>query len=622
MACGNRHLCIRSRNVMGDKVSLSRRPQSRTLVVVCLVTLFVSSPCALDCRAGEAGFNMGSSQPGLPSSVPPTVVDLQPYRQASSIEIKADRGAAGRATLINLNPDINAWYMLELRRYGGAPDAMYHLENADPGKQRISLDSSHPDGLVILKGNDKSVCALWGGNSGDSLEAARKSAAPYAPLCGGRLYLRNPTKGRRTMVEAVTDLLRDKVPGGEAVVDIVRDTVFTDSYRETAKVLPGSQDSAVGQARTAAGEGPAPARLDPAQKNRLVDSTQLGIQAQLPGTGKMTLGDWYAASGIPGVFISLVYVGAIAPEILHSYGTLVTAVDNLEAGALVYLVAFDLGQFDLKFALGTEHPRVEWSEHMLDQMRDKSIPGPDGIGTAAPLVNTGLVNPRYASRAVAAFAGGFKRAHGAFMYGALAYRNRGSHYGFIEEGIVFSRLQPMLSTVCVLDDGRVDLMTWTDGENRLLPKIRYARQNGVPIITGLDVAKQIPIPGRLVSRWGEGNWSGSEDRKLRTLRAGAALQRAGGRRFLIYALFTGATPSAMVRVFQAYRCVYAMHLDMNALEHTYLAVYQRQGTGVSVEYLIRGMSVVDDVAKGQSVPRFLGYADNRDFFYLLRKEGK
>jgi hypothetical protein len=165
-------------------------------------------------------------------------------------------------------------------------------------------------------------------------------------------------------------------------------------------------------------------------------------------------------------------------------------------------------------------------------------------------------------------------------------------------------------------------MTWADGDNRLLPKVRYARQNGVPIITGLDVAKQIPIPGPLVSRWGEGNWSGSEDKKLRTLRAGAALQQAGGRRFLIYALFTGATPSAMVRVFQAYRCVYAMHLDMNALEHTYLAVYQRQGTGVTVGYLIRGMSVVDDVAKGQSVPRFLGYADNRDFFYLLRKEGK
>jgi hypothetical protein len=130
------------------------------------------------------------------------------------------------------------------------------------------------------------------------------------------------------------------------------------------------------------------------------------------------------------------------------------------------------------------------------------------------------------------------------------------------------------------------------------------------------------VPGPLVARWGEGNWSGSENKKLRTLRAGAALQQVGGRRFLIYALFTGATPSAMVRVFQAYRCLYAMHLDMNALEHTYLAVYPRRGSSLDVEYLIRGMSEVDEFSKGQYVPRFLGYADNRDFFYLLRKEGK
>ncbi|MBP1601973.1 MAG: hypothetical protein H6Q06_2124, partial [Acidobacteria bacterium] len=256
------------------------------------------------------------------------------------------------------------------------------------------------------------------------------------------------------------------------------------------------------------------------------------------------------------------------------------------------------------------------------RMRDDSMPGPDGIDSAAPLILNGLINPRDAAQTVATFAGGFKRAHGAFKYGVLAYKNHSSHYGFIENGVTFSRLQPDLSTVCVLDDGRVDLLTWTEGDNRLLQKIRYARQNGVPIITGFDASKNMSIPGPLVSRWGEGNWSGSEDRKLRTLRAGAALQQAGGRRFLIYAVFTSATPSAMARVFQAYRCLYAMHLDMNALEHTYMAACRRQGTSLDVEYLIRGMRVVDELTEGQYVPRFIGYADNRDFFYVLRKEGK
>jgi hypothetical protein len=28
---------------------------------------------------------------------------------------------------------------------------------------------------------------------------------------------------------------------------------------------------------------------------------------------------------------------------------------------------------------------------------------------------------------------------------------------------------------------------------------------------------------------------------------------------------------------------------------------------------------VDKTVKGQYIPRFLGFADNRDFFYLLRK---
>jgi hypothetical protein len=76
----------------------------------------------------------------------------------------------------------------------------------------------------------------------------------------------------------------------------------------------------------------------------------------------------------------------------------------------------------------------------------------------------------------------------------------------------------------------------------------------------------------------------------------------------------------MARVFQAYDCRYAMHLDMNALEHTYLAVYRREGKNLLVQHLIQGMSVLDKADKGQYVPRFLGYPDNRDFFYVMRRK--
>jgi hypothetical protein len=76
----------------------------------------------------------------------------------------------------------------------------------------------------------------------------------------------------------------------------------------------------------------------------------------------------------------------------------------------------------------------------------------------------------------------------------------------------------------------------------------------------------------------------------------------------------------MARIFQAYQCKYAFLLDMNALEHTYLAVYRRSGEQLSIDHLIRGMGVVDKSVSGKSVPRFLAYPDNRDFFYITRRK--
>ena len=136
-------------------------------------------------------------------------------------------------------------------------------------------------------------------------------------------------------------------------------------------------------------------------------------------------------------------------------------------------------------------PRTRWDRHHC------------------PLVSTGLINPMDAGRTVATFTGGFKRDHGAFKYGPLALKNHGSHYGFMENGVIFSKLQPGLATIYVLNDGWVDMKTWTEEDNNLLPKIKYARQNGVPIIAEFDPVTQLSVPGPLVARWGEGNWSGS-----------------------------------------------------------------------------------------------------------------
>ncbi len=186
--------------------------------------------------------------------------------------------------------------------------------------------------------------------------------------------------------------------------------------------------------------------------------------------------------------------------------------------------------------------------------------------------------------------------------------------------MVFSSLQPGLATVVVLSDGTLQMKTWSEADNQLLPRIQYARQNGVPLVE-FDEATRSTAPGRLVARWGPGNWSGSEDARLRTMRSGVALQKNGGKRFLIYAVFSDATPSAMARIFQAYQCDYAMLLDMNALEHTYCGVYRWSGGRLAVDHLIKGMSQLDkSAAPGEVLPRFLAFADNRDFFYVMRRE--
>jgi hypothetical protein len=545
---------------------------------------------------------------------PKSIIDLQQFRTTNSISVDMPDGRKAQITLINLNPNVNRWYLLQLSHDGESAAQSYHLFNPFPQRQQVFLEEKSPDGLILKEDSKTVLCPLWKPLSGGVLDAARRTQQAYAPLCEERLYLRNPVKGHRTAIEAVTDFLRDNLPGGDSIVGFVRDTFFQDAYREEARTITGPVE--VTECRSL--QSPMPALVNSVYAGRFVVPVNLGIPMETPVKG-MVFGQWYAARGNPGIFVSLIQPEAVALEILHSYPKVVRPLDSVEAKALVYLVAFDLQRFNLGFALGTEHPRVDWSERILPQMKIPDLPGPDGIDTIAPLVANGMVSPVDAARTVATFTGGFKRIHGAFRYGQLAYRNHGSHYGFIEAGVVFSKLQPGLATLLVLNDGTVEMKTWTEQDDLYLARIAYARQNGVPIIE-FDSGAQKPTPGRLVGLFEEGNWAVSKELKLRTLRAGAALQAADGRLFLIYAYFSTATPSAMARVFQAYGCRYAMQLDMNALEHTYLAAYQREGSKLLVQHLIEGMSVLDKSERGNYVPRFLGYADDRDFFYVMKRE--
>lgn len=552
------------------------------------------------------------------AEVPKTILELQQFRQAQTIQIRSKAGREGFATLVNLNPSINAWYVIEVTWKGGAPKRAYHLENPNPDGGTFLLDEEYPFGLVVAGDTAPSFCDLFSAGPPDALEQGRGAGRIFSALCESRLYLRNPGVGRRTGLEVATAFLRDRVWGGEAMIGLGHQ-LMSDANRETGALKADAQ--AVAVARTNK-PGPQPALIDPKFADRVLTAPGLGISvADAAGGGRMAPGAWYGTN-TPGSYVSVFQPNIIAPDILRR-DKLAHTLGSVEASSLCYLIAFDLDRFDLGYAIGTAHPEVGWSEHIPARMKNEQLPGPDGIGDIRPLVGAGLLPPGEVLRTVATFTAGFKRAHGAFLYGDLSLVNHGSHYGFIENGVVFSRLQPGLATILVRDDGGVEMKTWKEKDNALLPRIRYARQNGVPLVE-VDPASQAPVPGRLVTHWGPGNWSGAQDRSLRAMRAGLALHSSGGKRYLIYAVFSSATPSAMARVFQAYRCQYAMLLDMNALEHTYLAFYRASGSTLTVEYLMKAMREVDTNAStaSRSVVRFIGYPDNRDFFYVMRRDAE
>jgi hypothetical protein len=544
---------------------------------------------------------------------PKSILELQRARTQTRIHLQQAIGAPGTATLTNLNPETNTWYLLSLDWSARNVHSTYHLENPDRLGRELRLTSGDNRAVEIETANG-SICRLWSGNSHDALADAAVSGLPYAPLCSGALYLRTTVAGHRTSLERVTDFLRDRLWGGDRIIEFVKREFYRDEFLE--KGQPGTA-AAGAQSATATG-GPAAADIAPEMADLALTTEHLSLDLEAPDH-QILPGRWYAVRGLAGVTVSALAPQDISRNILLGHERSVNPLGTTESEALVYLVAFDLQAFDLHFVVGTDHPRLDWSERPPPSSQDSDLPGPDGVANAAPLVTNGMISPVDAPHTVAAFAGGFKRSHGAFKTGPLALRNHGSHYGFVEQGVVFSKLQPGLATVFATNDGRVAVRTWTTEDDVLLPHVRYARQNGLPLIE-YDSQRSRAVPGDFVNLWGPGNWSGSASEDLRTLRAGMCLQGNQQRRYLIYGYFSAATPSAMARVFQAYGCRYAMHLDMNALEHTYLALYVRQEHQMLVEHLVEGMQEVDRTSHGELAPRFLAFPDDRDFFYFTRRD--
>lgn len=578
-------------------------PSSRLIRAALAVTLLAAPP-ALALSAGAQSSPSAQWAEYL-AVKPKSVIELQPFRQES----RATLPSGDSLRFISLNPNVDAWFLAMVAPRKGRGTA-YHLENPTPATQTVTFEGGAAPTLKITGKDGTVTCAPWSGEPSE-LAKARDTRMPFAPVCNGRLYLRNHSSGASSTLESVTDFLRHNVWGGDALVNFVKDTFYQDAFAQHAKVT--------GDTATAPDAGPGHAAVETASAEAPAITSRTGLVLTDSGGKRMEIGAWYPVAGLTGVYASAIEPALIAPAILHGPGK-TWALDHVEARAIDYFVAFDLSKFNIGYSVGTAHPAVNWSPRPPRNMQNPALPGPDGIGNTKPLVRLGMVDPSLAPLAVATFTGGFKREHGAFHRGPLSEVNSGTHYGFIEEGTILSKLQPGLSTLYVLADGTIGMKTWTEADNGLLPNIRYARQNGVPILE-TDPATGLGVPGKYVTQWIPGNWSGSAEAQLRTLRAGVCMKVTPTTRYLIYGYFSTATPSAMARTFEAYGCAYAMQLDMNALEHTYLALYVHHGRAVQVEHLIPGMAAVDRKGRGGALlPRFIAFPDNRDLFYLTRKE--
>lgn len=563
-----------------------------------------------------------------PDPAPPALVENILGLQAFKTEQRLTNAHGDSVTLVNLNPYVSAWYLIELN-IGGIKNTA-HLEipalKGDPMKRpKLSL---YRDGFLFsVEGKEPLAYPLWS-DANTSTPAASEStelnSAPTVPeifkpgyafssaynvICDGMLIVRAQKAGVATRLESATDLLRETRIGGWFV--------------EKAKpyLIPDPEMGQDGHGTAAiqkhADAYPRDAQVDEGEVTLFGSPHNLGIENDAPD-GKLYYGRWYRAVKHPHIFVSMMKPTLADKAILESYPGRVGAIGSRdkkrhEAEALVYLLAYDLRYFRFGYALGADHPKLDWSPRAT---RVSDAKGPDGFDSRKPLSTIGALPSYYTPYIAATFTGGFKREHGAFKDGPFAHVYSSSHFGFMEQGTVFSTLKPGLATIVVGLDGSFNMVTWPAQTPPWFTKLAHARQNCVPLIEGCD-ANGMSIPGALVNDWGAGSWSGDQAGDFVTLRGSAAMQEFDNNRFLLFAYFTGATPNAMARTFQAYHCSYAMLLDMNTPNYCFTALYTHDASGKvnGVEYLHREMAANNGQAGDL---KFLERNDTRDFFYALR----
>ncbi len=214
------------------------------------------------------------------------------------------------------------------------------------------------------------------------------------------------------------------------------------------------------------------------------------------------------------------------PEAPAAFATTFIRTDPVRAYSQIWILAWDPRQVALHTMSGTVEP--------------KSATGETGPGLVPR-------KPEVMGRLVGAFNGGFQATHGEF--------------GMMADGVMYLPPKPYAATVAELSDGSTGFGTWPNDEH-VPDTIVSFRQNMTPLVMDGTI-------NPYKRTWWGGVPPGWTD-ESRTTRSAVCLTKE---HFVAYLYGSTIDADALAFAMQRARCVYGIHLDMNA-GHTGFEFYR------------------------------------------------
>ena len=487
----------------------------------------------------------------IPSSTK-NIVDFQAHK--TSEILKVANGAT--IELINLNEELNIWYLVKLTDTNGYTST-YQLQVSDPKaakgalhltKEQLELPGSEKSRNAckdFTNAKNKNIFETLQGN----FDRANNNSNYFNALCDGHVFLINP-RHRPPEEEKTKDKIADiarQSSVGRAIANIAKNSpmgnkpenVQTDATRsalksETVVTIPS-------------------AKVNSDEEPRSVELSKTNIHLALQGDPtSVTLGQWYSSKEHPDVKVSLFSPDMASSEVAKLAPT---AFENRSAAhsqnkSLAYLIAFNTQKSKLGYVAGISDATGNC---------DGGKPAPDGFDDSTPLVQNGMVSPDHQSHLLSTFNAGYLRPDACMRKGPL----EGKHWGFVQNGVVFSKLQPGLATLVTYKDGKTDILEWPENAAALATKVKDARQNATPVISGRDPKTGLGIPGNTVGGkdFISRNWTNDVDDKR--MRSGACMLQSGTDEHLVFAYLPSGTVKDLAEVFGSYGCRSGMQLDEN-----------------------------------------------------------